>query len=101
MSDTRDQSDWWPQFRRAAIKDAVLWLALLALVAASVLAAKTVRTYGFAVDLGSAVLQVALLAAFFMQLRGARPLILLTSASASVFLLSMFVLTLNDLFTRL
>lgn len=88
-------------FWRAAIKDGALWLALLALVAISIFVAKSTRAYGFEIDLACAVLQVGLIGAFFMQLGAARPLILLTAASATAFLLSMFVLSLNDLFTRL
>lgn len=92
--------DRW-QFRKAVVHHLGLWICLVGLTALSLgLAFVPLGRFNLVVALAIAVVQIALLGLFFMKLKDAPMLILLTAGSAFVFLLSMFVLTFNDLFTR-
>lgn len=95
------EADRRRRFRKGAMVDALIWLALIGLGAASLmLAYRNLGAFNLVVALAIAALQIALIGAFFMQLRSARALTLLTAGSAFVFVTAMFLLTLNDLFTR-
>ena len=88
-------------FRKEAMGDLVTWLALLALGAASFFAAfLPLGRLNLPVALALAACQVSLIGLFFMRLKGGRTLTVVTALSASVFIVVMFTLTLNDLFSR-
>lgn len=89
------------RLRRSVVKHLGLWAILVGLVALNFgLAFVPLGPLNLIVALAIATVQIALLGLFFMSLRSAPKLILITAGSAFVFLLSMFVLTLNDLFSR-
>lgn len=95
------QAEAMRRFRKAATGDLLIWFVLLGLGAVSFFAAfQPLGRFDLVASLAVAVIQVALLGLFFMHLRHARVLIVLTALSASVFVMAMFALTLNDLFTR-
>lgn len=90
------------RFRRSVVRHAGLWTVLVALVGVSLaLAYVPLGPFNLVVALAIAAAQIALLGLFFMSLKDASTLILITAGSAFVFLLSMFALTLNDLFSRI
>ena len=89
------------RYRKAVYFHLLLWIALVGLTGLSLgLAFVHLGPFNLAVALAIATTQIALLGLFFMSLRSASSLILVTAGAAFVFLLSMFVLTLNDLFSR-
>ncbi len=90
------------RFRAAVVSHLVLWTVLVGLVALSLgLAFVPMGAFNLVVALAIAVVQVALLAFYLMELRQASTLILITAGAAFIFLLAMTVLTLNDLFSRI
>ena len=79
----------------------LVWATLVGLTVLSLLAAyRPLGGWTLAVNLAAAAAMVVLGAAYFMNLRRATALILVTACAASLFLLSMFGLTFNDLLTR-
>lgn len=89
------------RFRREARLDLLVWICLLAIGGASFgVAFLPLGRFAFPINVLAAAAQIALLGLFFMQLRHARQLVLLTAISGFVFIIAMFGLTLNDLFTR-
>ena len=101
MSAEASEKDRHRRFKSQARGDLLVWLALVALGAVSfAVAFQPLGSFTLVVNLALAATQVALLGLFFMQLRHARALIALTSIAAFLFVAVMFVLTLNDLFTR-
>ena len=97
----RDEASAKRRFKAQLHGDALVWLALLGLLALSFGAAfAPLGRFNLGVCLGMAVAQVALLGLIFMHLRHARILIALTAGTGLVFVAVMFTFTLNDLFTR-
>jgi cytochrome c oxidase subunit 4 len=78
-----------------------VWVALLALLAASVATAYVDLGIGnAAVNLGAAALKALLVGLFFMHLRGARPVLAMAAAIGILWLGLLFALSLADLLTR-
>ena len=97
----RDEAAARRRFRGQLVGDALVWLALLGLLATSFGAALApLGRFTLGICLGLALAQVALLGLVFMHLRHARTLIALTAGAGLVFVAVMFTFTLNDLFTR-
>jgi cytochrome c oxidase subunit 4 len=84
---------WWSNL--------AIWAALLALLFASLgFAYLPLGAWNFPVGLIIAALKSALVGYFFMSLRRGSPLILLCVAAGVLFVVAMYALTYNDLFTR-
>lgn len=84
---------WWSNL--------AVWAALLALLFSSLgLAYVPLGAWNLPVGVGIAFVKAALVAMFFMELRRATALTLLTAATAFLFISVMFAFTLSDLFTR-
>jgi cytochrome c oxidase subunit IV len=89
------------QFKGGARGDILIWAALVGLGALSFAAAFVhLGAFGLVINLLLAAAQITLLGLFFMELRRARALIVLTSVAAFLFVAVLFALTLNDLFSR-
>ena len=98
---TVDYAEKLRDFSRGARFDFAIWLLIVAMAAASFgLAHVPLGSFNLAIALAIAAGQISLVGLFFMELRRARALIVLTASSASVFVLILFALSLNDLFTR-
>ena len=84
---------WWSNL--------LVWVALLVLLLGSLgLAYMPLGVWNLPVGVGIALLKAGLVAFFFMELRRAQALTLLTAATAFLFVAVMFAFTLNDLFNR-
>ncbi len=80
---------------------ALIWLLLIAMLGATLgLAYLPVGRAGPALHIGIAVIQVALIWTFFMNLRGSSALVRLVAISGLLWIVFMFTLTFNDYLSR-
>lgn len=86
-------SAWWTNFG--------IWVALLVLLFSSLgFAYVPLGAWNLPVGLLIAAIKAGLVGYFFMSLRKASPLILLCVGAGALFVLTMYTLAYNDLFTR-